>query len=203
MKTLTIKNEKFIRWAILITYLSLALIVLALSLWVPLVNAVANHFLKGVAHVSVQAIAYQDKKLSLNDVSANLPSGLRIGAKSITIEADIQQILDGQFKAKAIEVEQLKTHGLSEDLSIKQITAANVTLDADNALIIEKLNTVGYKQQSITLSELIGTQLRYRQDSLSVDSLKMKESTIDASVKIALSSLALNEAEIEKSVETD
>jgi hypothetical protein len=196
MKTLTIKNERFVRWAILITYLSLALIVLALSLWVQLVNAVANHFLKGVAHVSVQAIAYQDKKLSLNDVSANLPSGLRIGAKSITIEADIQQILDGQFKAKAIEVDQLKTHGLFEGLSIKQITAANVTLDADNALIIEKLNTVGYKQQSIKLSELIGTQLRYRQDSLSVDSLKMKESTIDASVKIALSSLALNEAEI-------
>ncbi len=152
--------------------------------------------MKGVAHVSVQAIAYQDKKLSLNDVSANLPSGLRIGAKCITIEADIQQILDGQFKAKAIEVDQLKTHGLFEGLSIKQITAANVTLDADNALIIEKLNTVGYKQQSIKLSELIGTQLRYRQDSLSVDSLKMKESTIDASVKIALSSLALNEAEI-------
>jgi len=196
MKTLTIKNETLIRWAISITCLSFALIVLALSLWVPLVNAVANHFLKGVAHVSVQAVVYQDKQLSLNDVAANLPSGLRIGAKSITIEADIQQILDGQLKATAIEVEQLKTHGLSEDLSIKQITAANVTLDADNALIIEKLNTVGYKQQSIKLSQLIGTQLRYRQDSLSVDSLKMKASTIDASVKIALSSLALNEAEI-------
>ena len=104
MKTLTIKNETLIRWAISITCLSFALIVLALSLWVPLVNAVANHFLKGVAHVSMQAVVYQDKQLSLNDVAANLPSGLRIGAKSITIEADIQQILDGQLKATAIEV---------------------------------------------------------------------------------------------------
>ena len=198
MKTLTIKNETFIRWAISITCLSFALIVLALSLWVPLVNAVANHFLKGVAHVGVQAIAYQDKQLLLNDVSASLPSDLRIGVKNITIEADIQQIIDGQFKAKAIEVEKLKTHGFAEDLSIKQIEAANVKLDADNALIIEKLNTVGYKQQSIKLNELIGTQFRYHQDDLSVGGLKVQETVIDAPGKIALSSLELNEAEIEK-----
>lgn len=197
MKTLTIKNEKFIRWVISITCLSFVLVVLALSLWVPLINAVANQLLKGAAHVSVQAIAYKNEKLSLNDVSASLPSGLRIGAKSITIEADIQQILDRQFKAKAIEVEQLKTNGLAEDLSIKQIAAANVKLDANNALIIEKLNTTGFKQQSITLSELIGTQLLYRQDALSVDSLKVKEACIDTTVKIALSSLGLNTVEIE------
>ena len=196
MKTLTIKNETFIRWAISITGLSFALVVLVLSLWVPLVNAVANHFLNGVAQVSVLAIAYQDKQLSLNDVSASLPSDLRIGAKSITIEADIQQILDGQFKAKAIEVEQLKTHGLVEDLAIKQIEAANVKLDADYAFIIEKLNTLGYKQQGIKLSELIATHLRYHQDALSVDSLKVQEAAIDAPVKIALSSLGLNEVEI-------
>ena len=120
MKVLIIKNEKFFRWAISLTGLSFALVVLALSLWVPLINAVANHLLKGAAHVSVQAIAYKNEQLSVNDVSASLPSGLRIGAKSITIEADIQQILDGQLKAKAIEVEQLKTIGLSEDLSIKK-----------------------------------------------------------------------------------
>ena len=196
MKTLTIKNETFIRWTISITGLSFALVVLVLSLWVPLVNAVANHFLNGVAQVSVLAIAYQDKQLSLNDVSASLPSDLRIGAKSITIEADIQQILDGQFKAKAIEVEQLKTHGLAADLAIKQIEAANVKLDADYAFIIEKLNTLGYKQQGIKLSELIATHLRYHQDALSVDSLKVHEAAIDAPVKIALSSLGLNEVEI-------
>ena len=196
MKTLTIKNETFIRWAISITGLSFALVVLALSLWVPLVNAVANHFLNGVAQVSVQAIAYQDKQLSLNDVWMSLPSGLRIGAKSITSESDIQQILDGQLKAKAIKVEQLKTYGLAEDLSIKQIEAVNLKLDANNTLIIDKLNTVGYKQQNIKLSELRGTQLRYGQDALSVDSLMVKEAAIDAPVKIALSSLGLNEVEI-------
>ena len=197
MKKRTIKNETFIRWGISITGFSFALVVLVLSLWVPLVNAVANHFLNGVAQVSVQAIAYQDKQLSLNDTWMSLPSGLRIVAKSITIEADIQQILYGQFKAKAIRVEQLKTHGLAEDLSIKQIAVANVTLDAANALTIEKLNTVGYKQQDIKLSELIGAQLRYQQDALSVDSLKLKEAAIDAPVKITLYSLALNETEIE------
>ena len=197
MKTLTIKNEKFIRWVISITCLSFALVVLALSLWVPLINAVANHLLKGAAHVSVQAIAYKNEQLSLNDVLASLPSGLRIGAKSITIEADIKQILDGQLKAKAIEVEQLKTIGLSEDLSIKQIAAANVKLDANNALIIEQLNAIGYKQKSIRLNELLGTQLSYHQDGLSVDSVKVKEATIDAPVKMVLSSLGLNTVEVE------
>ena len=197
MKVLIIKNEKFIRWAISLTGLSFALVVLALSLWVPLINAVANHLLKGAAHVSVQAIAYKNEQLSLNDVLASLPSGLRIGAKSITIEADIQQILDGQLKAKAIEVEQLKTIGLSEDLSIKQISAANVKLDANNALIIEQLNAIGYKQKSIRLNELLGTQLSYHQDGLSVDSVKVKEATIDAPVKMVLSSLGLNTVEVE------
>jgi len=196
MKILTIKNERFIRWAISISSLSFVLVVLIVSLWVPLVNAVANHFLKGVAHISVQGIVYQNNRLSLNDVTARLPSGLRIGTKSITIEADVQQILDGQLKARAIKVEQLKTHGLAEDLSIKQIEVANVNLDADNALIIEKLNTVEYQQQSVKLSGVIGTELRYHQDALSVDSLKLKEAAIDAPVKIALSSLDLNEAEI-------
>ena len=197
MKVLIIKNEKFIRWAISLTGLSFALVVLALSLWVPLINAVANHLLKGAAHVSVQAIAYKNEQLSLNDVLASLPSGLRIGAKSITIEADIQQILDGQLKAKTIEVEQLKTIGLSEDLSIKQISAANVKLDANNALIIEQLNAIGYKQKSIRLNELLGTQLSYHQDGLSVDSVKVKEATIDAPVKMVLSSLGLNTVEVE------
>jgi len=196
MKILTIKNERFIRWAISISSLSFVLVVLILSLWVPLVNAVANHFLKGVAHISVQGIVYQNNRLSLNDVTARLPSGLRIGTKSITIEADIQQILDGQLKATAIEVEQLKTNGLAEDLSIKHIAAVNVTLDADNALIIEKLNTISYKQQSIRLNELLGTQLRYHQDELSVDSVKVKEVAIDTPVKMALSSLGLNAVEI-------
>ncbi len=197
MKVLIIKNEKFIRWAISLTGLSFALVVLALSLWVPLINAVANHLLKGAEHVSVQAIAYKNEQLSLNDVLASLPSGLRIGAKSITIEADIQQILDGQLKAKTIEVEQLKTIGLSEDLSIKQIAAANVKLDANNALIIEQLNAIGYKQKSIRLNELLGTQLSYHQDGLSVDSVKVKEATIDAPVKMVLSSLGLNTVEVE------
>jgi len=196
MEAISIKNEKFVRRSITVIGLSFALVVLLLSLWVPLVNAVANHFLKGLAHVSVQSIAYKNEQLFLNDVSANFASNLRIGAKSITIKADIQQILDGQLKAKAIVVKQLKTHGLAEDFSIKKIAAANVELDAKNALLIEKLNTAGYKQQSIKFSELIGTQLRYRQDALSVDSLKVKEAAIDTPAKIALSSLALNEAEI-------
>jgi len=196
MKTLTIKNEKFIRWAISVTGLSFALLVLVLSLWAPLVNAVANHFLKGVAQVSVQAIAYQDKRLSFNDVWVRVPSGLRIVAKNIVMETEIQHILDGQYKAKSIEIEQLKTHGLAEDLSIKQIAAANVKLDTNNDLIVEKLNTVGYKQQSIKLSELISTQIRYHQDALSIDSMKVEEATIDAPVKIALSFLALNGAEV-------
>jgi outer membrane protein OmpA-like peptidoglycan-associated protein len=195
MEAISIKNEKFVRRSITVIGLSFALVVLLLSLWVPLVNAVANHFLKGLAHVSAQSIAYKNEQLFLNDVSANLPSNLRIGANSITIKADIQQILDGQLKAKAIVVEQLKTYGLAEDLSIKQIAAANVELDAKNALLIEKLIMIGYKQQSIKLSELIGAQLRYGQDALFVDSLKIKEAVIDAP-KIALSSLALNAAEI-------
>ena len=196
MKALNIKNEKFIRWVISLTGLSFALLVLVLSLWVPLVNAVANYFLKDVAHISVQAITYQDKQLSFNDVWVRAPSGLRVVAKKIVIETEIQQILDGQYKAKAIEIDQLKTHGLTEDLSIKQIAAANVKLNTNNELIVERLNAVGYKQQSIKISELIGTQIRYRQDALSVDSLKIKEAAIDAPVKIILSSLALNDAEL-------
>ena len=196
MKTTTIKNEKFIRWAISVTGFSFALLVLVLSLWVPLVNAVANHFLKGVAQVSVQAIAYQDKRLLFNDVWVRVPSGLRIVAKNIVMETEIQHILDGQYKAKSIEIEQLKTHGLAEDLSIKQIAAANVKLNTNNDLIVEKLNTVGYKQQSIKLSELISTQIRYHQDALSIDSMKVEEAAIDAPVKIVLSSLALNGAEV-------
>jgi hypothetical protein len=85
---------------------------------------------------------------------------------------------------------------LTEDLSIKQISSANVKLNTNNELIVERLNAVGYKQQSIEISELIGTQLSYRQDTLSVDSLKVKEAAIDAPVKIILPSLALNEAEL-------
>jgi len=197
MKILTIKNERFIRWAISISSLSFVLVVLILSLWVPLVNAVANHFLKGVAHISVQGIVYQNNRLSVNDVTARLASGLRIDTKSITIDADIKQVLDGQLKATAIEVEQLKTDGLAEDLSIKHIAAVNVTLDADNALIIEKFNTISYKQQSIRLNELLGTQLRYHQGELSVGSVKVKEVAIEAPVKMALSSLGLNTVEIE------
>ena len=197
MKILTIKNERFIRWAISIISISFVLVVLILSLWVPLVNAVANHFLKGVAHISVQGIVYQNNRLSLNDVTARLASGLRIDTKSITIDADIKQVLDGQLKATAIKVEQLKTYGLAEDLSIKHMAAANLKLDANNALIIEKLNTTAYKQQSIRLNELLGTQLRYHQDELSVDSVKVKEVAIDAPVKMALSSLGLNAVEIE------
>ena len=196
MKALTIKNEKFIRWVISVTGLSFALLIIVLSFWVPLVNAVANYFLKGVAHISVQAITYQDKQLSFNDVWVRTPSGLRIVVKKLVIETEIQQILDGKYKAKAIEIDQLKTHGLTEDLSIKQISSANVKLNTNNELIVERLNAVGYKQQSIEISELIGTQLSYRQDTLSVDSLKVKEAAIDAPVKIILPSLALNEAEL-------
>ena len=196
MKALNIKNENFIRWVISLTGLSFALLVLVLSLWVPLVNAVANYFLKDVAHISVQAITYQDKQLSFNDVWVRTPSGLRIVAKKLVIETEIQQILDGQYKAKAIEIDQLKTHGLTEDLSIKQIAAANVKLNTNNELIVERLNTVGYKQQSIKLSELISTQIRYHQDALSIDSMKVEEAAIDAPVKIVLSSLALNGAEV-------
>jgi len=95
MEAISIKNEKFVRRSIMVIGLSFALVVLLLSLWVPLVNAVANHFLKRLAHVSVQSIAYKNEQLFLNDVSANFASNLRIGAKSITIKADIQQILDG------------------------------------------------------------------------------------------------------------
>ena len=196
MKALTIKNEKFIRWVISLTGISFALLVLVLSLWVPLVNAVANYFLKDVAHISVQAVTYQDKQLSFNDVWVRAPSDLRIVVKKLAIETEIQQILDGQYKAKAIEIDQLKTHGLTEDLSIKQISAAHVKLNTNNELIVERLNAVGYKQQSIKISELIGTQIRYGQDALSIDSIKVKEAAIDAPVKITLPSLALNDAEL-------
>jgi len=62
MEAISIKNETLVRRSISFIGLCFTLAVLALSLWVPLIEAVANHFLKGIAQVNVQLLSYQDKK---------------------------------------------------------------------------------------------------------------------------------------------
>ena len=196
MEAISIKNETLVRRSISVIGLCFTLAVLALSLWVPLIEAVANHFLKGIAQVNVQSLSYQDKKLFLDEIWVKLPSDLQLDAKKVTVEIDIQQIIDGRYGAKTIGIDGLSTHGLADNITIKRTGATNVILGDDNALMLEKLFVTGFKQQDIKANELIGRQFRYHQDDLSLDTLKIEKATIESPIELVAPSLEVNKAVI-------